>query len=459
VASVAAAVESDPKWGTIDPMDLTEGVGEHQEGDPKDLSVPPHLTSLLTLSRHTGQTIDDRLAAVLESIREWDWRAGTAGHPSVAPVRPLTAKPPALRTAPGAPAPPVSPAPRDPSARPSAPRARVQPDRPVPAPHLRVLPAAAAAPPPPSPVGPFSAAPPERTVNPPLAPPSGPPSTPPEPTLAGRPGGNTDAVRDDAPTGFEAPAPQPITPVPHPPIRLLQPEPGPGAQGEPKTLTVPIVPPSPDSGGGTADDAPAATVMGPSPEEAARHAQRWPKNFGRIALVLVTVLIVVVIVAIIRKSADNNPSGGSLTPTSVTHTTSASTPALIPVSSSVKSAFSATSVDLTAANTAVTRALAGGAAQSPAQVAEEVAPYVTALDTFNYKNHFLVWPAALQVPAEDLTLRTDELIHYLSSISSASPATLTSWFAQFHSLARLNQTTNNALRKDIGLPALNSYPT
>ena len=67
--------------------------------------------------------------------------------------------------------------------------------------------------------------------------------------------------------------------------------------------------------------------------------------------------------------------------------------------------------------------------------------------------------AALQVPSEDLTLRTDELIHFLSSISSASPTTLTSWFAQFHSLARLTETTDNALRKDIGLPASNSYPT
>jgi hypothetical protein len=226
----------------------------------------------------------------------------------------------------------------------------------------------------------------------------------------------------------------------------------------PKTLAVPIVSPSPDREGGSGHDAPAATAVQPSPEEDAPPAQRWPKNFGKVVLVLVTVLVVVVIVAIIRKSADNNPGGGSLTPTSVTHTTSA-TPAVIPVSSSVKSAFSATSVDLNAANAAVTQALAGGAAQSPAQVAQEVAPYVTALDTFNYKNHFLVWPASLQVPAEDLTLRTDELIHYLSSISSASPTTLTSWFAQFHSLARLTETTDNALREDIGLPASNSYPT
>jgi hypothetical protein len=236
------------------------------------------------------------------------------------------------------------------------------------------------------------------------------------------------------------------------------PDVGLGAESVPETLAVPIVPPGPDSEGDNAHDVPPAAAVEPSPAEDAAPAQRWPKNFGKVVLVLVTVLIVVVIVAIIRKSADNNPSGGSLTPTSVTHTTSA-TPAVIPVSSAVKSTFSATSVDLTAANAAVTRALAGGAAQSPAQVAQEVAPYVTALDTFNYKNHFLVWPASLQVPAEDLTLRTDELIHYLSSISSASPATLTSWFAQFHSLARLTETTDNALRKDIGLPTSNSYPT
>jgi hypothetical protein len=200
-----------------------------------------------------------------------------------------------------------------------------------------------------------------------------------------------------------------------------------------------------------------------APSESDSLPAKAPWRYGKVILVLLTVVVVVVIVAIIRKSADNSSGSGSLTPTSVTHkkppATQTTTPAVIPVSSSVKSAFSATSVELNTANAAVTKALTGGAAQSPAQIAQEVAPYVTALDTFNYKNHFLVWPASLQVPAEDLTLRTDELIHYLSSISSASPATLTSWFAQFHSLARLTETTDNSLRKDIGLPASNSYPT
>ena len=91
--------------------------------------------------------------------------------------------------------------------------------------------------------------------------------------------------------------------------------------------------------------------------------------------------------------------------------------------------------------------------------ATRLAPYVKALDTFNFYTHYLVWPETLKVSAEDLTLRTDELIHFLSSISSTSPATLTTWFAQLHSLAQLTESTNNSLRKDIGLSPTTAYPT
>lgn len=206
-------------------------------------------------------------------------------------------------------------------------------------------------------------------------------------------------------------------------------------------------------------DEPATSEPEATPDEPEALPPR-PRRFGKLILVVVTVVIVVVIVAIIRSSASSNSgSSDSLTPTSIVQKKSAPPPALIPVSSSVKSSFTAASVNLAAANTAVTRALALGAGQTPAQVAVEVAPYVKALDTFNFYTHYLVWPATLKVPSEDLTLRTDELIHFLSSISSTTPATLTTWFAQFHSLAELTESTNNSLRKDIGLSPMTSYPT
>jgi hypothetical protein len=64
----------------------------------------------------------------------------------------------------------------------------------------------------------------------------------------------------------------------------------------------------------------------------------------------------------------------------------------------------------------------------------------------------------MQVPAQDLTLRTQALASFLQSISSESPATLNSWFAQLHALANETQTADNLVRRDIGLTSTSSYP-
>ena len=266
---------------------------------------------------------------------------------------------------------------------------------------------------------------------------------------------------------FQAPPPRPAA-VPLPPIRLLPPEPDdhPEAGGQAKTLSVPAVASTTESVQGRTQDVPTEPAAdeaadGVPTEEAAPPTQRWPKNLGKIVLVVATILVVVVIVALIRKSADN-PSSGSLTPATVTHKSAPSTTApaaSIPASNSVSSGFKAASANLDAANATVTRELAGGASQSVAQITQEVGPYETALNAFNFETHTLTWPASLQVPSEDLTLRTNELIHYLSSVSTASPATLPSWFAQFHALARVAQEEDNALRKDLGMPPTSSYPT
>jgi hypothetical protein len=461
-------------------MDLTEGVDEHQRGDLEDPSLPPHLTNLLTLSPDTGRTIDDRLAALLESIREWDWRAGTGPHVPVPPVVPISkATPPAptrtppppppvapaLRTIPPAPARPTSMGRHAARARPAAPVTRVQPDPPMATPQLRVLPTD---PPPraPSPNWALGAVPPVRTEPPD---PWGPPPTPPDVTLARRPGWNTDAMlntdglQSDPPTGFQAPPPRPATAIPLPPIRLLPTEPDADLETARETpaAAVPAVQPSPDE---TDDVAPTVeeTSADVPPKEAVATSYKWPKNFGKLVLVLVTIVAVVAIVAIIRTSAEN-PSSGSLTPTSVTQkkttpATSAPTPK-VAVSSAVSSAFTTASLNLNAANATVAQELAGGASQSVSQVALEVAPYVKALNIFNFQTHFLAWPANLQVPSQDLTLRTNQLITYLSSISTTTPATLTSWFAQFHSLARYTQEEDNVLRNDLGMSPTTSYPT
>jgi hypothetical protein len=64
----------------------------------------------------------------------------------------------------------------------------------------------------------------------------------------------------------------------------------------------------------------------------------------------------------------------------------------------------------------------------------------------------------LGVPAQDLTLRTQDFISFLQSISSENTATLNSWFAQLHTQANETETADNLVRKDVGLASTGSYP-
>jgi hypothetical protein len=193
----------------------------------------------------------------------------------------------------------------------------------------------------------------------------------------------------------------------------------------------------------------------PSAADAEGDEPDAPRRWGKYILWLVAAIIVIVIVAIIRMSAPGSTSG-SLTPTTVTHSTSPV--AKIPVSSNVKGAFVSASAKMSAANVTVTQALASSSGQSVAQITQEVTPYATALNTFNYTLHFVTWPAAMQVPSTDLTLRTGALATFIASISSVNTTTLGAWISQFHALAAQTETAANLVRGDIGLSNTTSYP-
>jgi hypothetical protein len=61
-----------------------------------------------------------------------------------------------------------------------------------------------------------------------------------------------------------------------------------------------------------------------------------------------------------------------------------------------------------------------------AQVTQAVSPYITGLENFDFTLHFVVWPQSMQVPSQDLLLRNQALVCFLQSISSESPATMSS---------------------------------
>ena len=169
---------------------------------------------------------------------------------------------------------------------------------------------------------------------------------------------------------------------------------------------------------------------------------------------IMAVVVVVVVVAIIRSNSPGS-TPGSLTPETVKSGTHA---ALIPVNNTVLAQFTVASTSLNAANVTVTHALADSSGQSVAQITQELSPYVTSLTDFAYTVHSVAWPLAILVPAQDLTLRAEDFISFLQSISSESTATLKSWIAQLHTLANETETADNLVRRDVGLASTSSYP-
>jgi len=205
-----------------------------------------------------------------------------------------------------------------------------------------------------------------------------------------------------------------------------------------------------------------ATTLDPiaEPETEPDELEIPPSTARRVAKSLLWLIPVVVVVGLVAIITTHNPgeTSGSLTPTTVTPSGGAHA-ATIPVSPTVLAQFNSVSKPLNAANTTVTHALASSSSsQSFTQVAAEVAPYGTALSAFAFEFQSISWPATMQAPSHDLTLRTQALIRFLPSISSASFDTLNAWFTQFHVLAANVQTADNLIRRDIGLPATNSYP-
>jgi hypothetical protein len=178
-------------------------------------------------------------------------------------------------------------------------------------------------------------------------------------------------------------------------------------------------------GGGAADS-------GASRPIAARSRRRLTKVLPW----LIVAVVVIAVVTAIRLSVPSQDAG-SLSPTTVTSKGSGAT---IPISSTARSEFTTASKLLDASNVTFTQALASSSAPTVAQITQDVTPY-------------------LAVPSKDLTLRTQELITFLGSLTSVTPATQDSWLTQLHALATTAQSADNLVRKDIGLTLTTSYPT
>jgi hypothetical protein len=408
-------------------------VSSHARGPDGGVASPSRFASaeeLLGLwDESAAEVIEERLAAIQEMIRSWDWRANTFDEHGVllprpgSPVRQSPSGASPLQQPPATicsdyDGPPFSP--RNGHAAGHASGSTVRPvDLEDPA-----------------------STPPRRRV----------------PQLHSR-------QFSAPPTGSQSqePPPSPTSlqqePLPLPPsdvlLAIFEP---PTITAEPVGAEVPLSPFAPATAppvdptaspllDAVADDLPVRPI-----DEAKTTPEPGLRGRGTLVLWLVAIVAVVLFIAIVRH---HNPgqTPGPPTPASVQPTPAAHA-AVIPV----PAPFIAATKNFDAANAFVQHALADGSSLPQAQVQQIVSFYIGELEKYDFTLHISAWPQSLQGPSDDLMLGNQALVSFLQSFSSETQGEMPSWFSQLHGLSSQAETADNFFRKDIGLAPSTYYP-
>jgi hypothetical protein len=178
-----------------------------------------------------------------------------------------------------------------------------------------------------------------------------------------------------------------------------------------------------------------------------------------IALGCLGLLGAVIAGGVLLLGGSHNPTPGAAAATAKTATAKVSSPAAaVFVRSPEKAAFSSASKSLDAANDTFTRSLASSAGNSVSGIAQAVTPYVTALTTFDYELRHISWSSNVQIQVETLGLKTQDLVKFLATISSVTPATSSAWTTHLRSLATASQSADNAVESIIGVAKTGDFP-
>lgn len=210
---------------------------------------------------------------------------------------------------------------------------------------------------------------------------------------------------------------------------------------------------TPGEAPGEEADAPASPIA----EEKQRLLSRRGFRLG--ALCVGAAVVVVLIVGGIRLATKNPSSGGDLTATTTRpahHTaaagnTTTATTFVVPVTAAQLDQFQQYAQGVESANTAFATHMSA-AGPAPAQVAAVINPYHAAVGLYDYQLRLIKWPASMHA---DLT--TDQadltaLTSFLASIQTVNATSVGPWLTQLKNMRVATANADNQVRKDVGLP-------
>jgi hypothetical protein len=417
--------------------------GNHPSADPEPTSAGGRIARA-----YSTQSVDERLEALMQTIRTWDWRSASVEPeaPSMSdPDAPLasaqirsvpTTVPEGPEIAPVVPPPPAADARTliDPSPRHAmvAPLPGEQPDAPVPSP----------VPPPPA----TSQDPPTLTSAAPVEPP---------------------AVVDSHEIPSATTVEPPPTEQPQATVATSVPAPR-AAPQDPATLIVPT--PAPQFAALPGSDEVPPSAEGLQPDIAPSVEAPETKNSSRIKVVLLCIgalVVVLLIIGAIRLFSDKNQGSGPTEPSPTTavtrpttHTAVTAAQAPLPIPSAELSQYEQYAQILSAANTTASKSLTGsGAARTPAELVPVATIYATALNTYSLELAYIKWPATLETAVKADQGQLVILASYLKSIDAVSATGLDAWLAQMKAQATTTESLDNALRQELDLSKTTTFPT
>jgi hypothetical protein len=462
--------------------------GEVQPSSPEGQRAQPYST----------QSVDERLEALMQTIRTWDWRSA-----SVEPNPPETGEPLASAQ--------ISSVPTNDHEDPEI--APVVPPSPAVADAQTLIDTTARH----AKVAPLPVEQPDATVSSPM--PSPPETAQDHPTpisaapveeaaLVGSPDYPSASAVEPLPT--EQPEAMVPTSVPSPPAApqdpptLISAAPVEEAAlvGSPELTSTPTVEPLPTeqpeatvstsvpSSPAAPQDPPTQTIAAPASQFAALlgsgdvpsttealQPDSTPdvetpetKNRQRIKVVLLclaALVVVLLVIGAIRLISDKNQGSGPSSPPPTTaatppttHTAASVDQPPLPIPSAEMTQYEQYAQTLQAANTTATKSLTGSsAALTPAEVVPVATIYATALNTYSLELAYIKWPASLQTAVKADQGQLVILAAYLKSIDAVSPTGLDSWLAQMKAQATTTESLDNALRQQLDLPKTTAFPT
>ena len=200
----------------------------------------------------------------------------------------------------------------------------------------------------------------------------------------------------------------------------------------------------------------------PKSEPDGRLLRLWSHRMTKLAVLALAALVVVaLIIGGIRLFAKNPGSPG---PSATTVTRPASRSVhhnhfVAPISAAQLTRYQKFALDLHNANLA---AISGfekaGSTPTPAQVAPVVEAYRTAVNNYDFQLHLIQWPQSMQSAIEADYAQLQALAGFLQAFALVPPNGVPRWLSQVHNRTGTTQAADNVVRQDLGLPASFSFP-